>query len=225
MNNVSPDMSFLEMLDVLNEELIIKGEEPVAFDHDCREGICGSCSLYINGRPHGPKRGVTACQLHMRSFHDGQSIVIEPWRANAFPVVKDLIVDRSAFDRIITAGGFVSVNSGGAADANSILISKDDVEYALDASQCIGCGACVAVCKNSSASLFVGAKIAHLSRLPQGSPERHKRAINMIKQMDKEGFGSCTNTEACAAECPKEISMDVIVTMRKEYMKAIKEME
>lgn len=158
-------------------------------------------------------------------FHDGQSIVIEPWRANAFPVVKDLIVDRSAFDRIITAGGFVSVNSGGAADANSILISKDDVEYALDASQCIGCGACVAVCKNSSASLFVGAKIAHLSRLPQGSPERHKRAINMIKQMDKEGFGSCTNTEACAAECPKEISMDVIVTMRKEYMKAIKEME
>ncbi|KAA0210821.1 MAG: succinate dehydrogenase/fumarate reductase iron-sulfur subunit [Ignavibacteriaceae bacterium] len=224
-NNVSPDMSFLEMLDVLNEELIIKGEEPVAFDHDCREGICGSCSLYINGRPHGPKRGVTACQLHMRSFHDGQSIVIEPWRANAFPVVKDLIVDRSAFDRIITAGGFVSVNSGGAADANSILISKDDVEYALDASQCIGCGACVAVCKNSSASLFVGAKIAHLSRLPQGSPERHKRAINMIKQMDKEGFGSCTNTEACAAECPKEISMDVIVTMRKEYMKAIKEME
>jgi len=224
-NNVSPDMSFLEMLDVLNEELIIKGEEPVAFDHDCREGICGRCSLYINGRPHGPKRGVTACQLHMRSFHDGQSIVIEPWRANAFPVVKDLIVDRSAFDRIITAGGFVSVNSGGAADANSILISKDDVEYALDASQCIGCGACVAVCKNSSASLFVGAKIAHLSRLPQGSPERHKRAINMIKQMDKEGFGSCTNTEACAAECPKEISMDVIVTMRKEYMKAIKEME
>lgn len=224
-NNVSPDMSFLEMLDVLNEELIIKGEEPVAFDHDCREGICGSCSLYINGRPHGPKRGVTACQLHMRSFHDGQSIVIEPWRANAFPVVKDLIVDRSAFDRIITAGGFVSINSGGAADANSILISKDDVEYALDASQCIGCGACVAVCKNSSASLFVGAKIAHLSRLPQGSPERHKRAINMIKQMDKEGFGSCTNTEACAAECPKEISMDVIVTMRKEYMKAIKEME
>lgn len=223
--DISPDMSFLEMLDVVNVDLVKKGEDPIAFDHDCREGICGSCSLYINGRAHGPKKGVTACQLHMRSFHDGQTVVIEPWRANAFPVIKDLVVDRTALDRIITSGGYVSVNTGGAPDGNSILIPKDQLEYALDAAQCIGCGACVAACKNSSASLFVGAKIAHMARLPQGEPERQERVINMVEQMDAEGFGACTNTEACSAECPKEISMDVIATMRREYYKSVKEMK
>jgi succinate dehydrogenase iron-sulfur subunit len=217
---ISTEMSFLEMLDVINEDLIKKGEEPIAFDHDCREGICGMCSLYINGRPHGPKSAITACQLHMRNFKDGETIVVEPWRAKAFPVVKDLIVDRSAFDRIMQAGGFISANTGGAPDANAIPISKMTAEEAMDAAACIGCGACVAACKNSSAMLFVGAKVAHLGRLPQGDAEREKRVIAMVEQMEKEGFGACTNTEACSAECPKEISMDVIAMLRREYYKA-----
>jgi succinate dehydrogenase / fumarate reductase iron-sulfur subunit len=217
---ISTEMSFLEMLDVINEGLIKKGEEPIAFDHDCREGICGMCSLFINGRPHGPKSAITACQLHMRNFKDGEIIVVEPWRAKAFPVVKDLIVDRSAFDRIMQAGGFISANTGGAPDANAIPISKMTAEEAMDAAACIGCGACVAACKNSSAMLFVGAKVAHLGRLPQGDAEREKRVIAMVEQMEKEGFGACTNTEACSAECPKEISMDVIAMLRREYYKA-----
>jgi succinate dehydrogenase / fumarate reductase iron-sulfur subunit len=217
---ISTEMSFLEMLDVINEGLIKKGEEPIAFDHDCREGICGMCSLFINGRPHGPKSAITACQLHMRNFKDGETIVVEPWRAKAFPVVKDLIVDRSAFDRIMQAGGFISANTGGAPDANAIPISKMTAEEAMDAAACIGCGACVAACKNSSAMLFVGAKVAHLGRLPQGDAEREKRVIAMVEQMEKEGFGACTNTEACSAECPKEISMDVIAMLRREYYKA-----
>jgi succinate dehydrogenase / fumarate reductase iron-sulfur subunit len=217
---ISTEMSFLEMLDVVNEGLIKKGEEPIAFDHDCREGICGMCSLFINGRPHGPKSAITACQLHMRNFKDGETIVVEPWRAKAFPVVKDLIVDRSAFDRIMQAGGFISANTGGAPDANAIPISKKTAEEAMDAAACIGCGACVAACKNSSAMLFVGAKVAHLGRLPQGDAEREKRVIAMVEQMEKEGFGACTNTEACSAECPKEISMDVIAMLRREYYKA-----
>ena len=208
------------MLDVVNERLIHKGEDPIAFDHDCREGICGMCSLFINGRPHGPKSAITACQLHMRNFSDGETVVIEPWRAKAFPVVKDLIVDRSAFDRIMQAGGFISANTGGAPDANAIPISKDTAEDAMDAAACIGCGACVAACKNSSAMLFVGAKVAHLGRLPQGNAEREKRVLAMVEQMEKEGFGACTNTEACSAECPKEISMDVIAMLRREYYKA-----
>ncbi len=219
-NDVSPDMSFLEMIDVVNENLIKNGEEPIAFDHDCREGICGSCSMFINGRPHGPQRGVATCQLHMRSFKDGDTITIEPFRAKAFPVIKDLIVDRSAFDRIMAAGGFVSVSTGGAPDANSVLIPKEDQEKALDAAECIGCGACVAACKNASAMLFVGAKVAHLARLPQGKAERERRALAMVEQMETEGFGSCTNTEACSAECPKQISMDVIAALRREYMRA-----
>lgn len=218
--NISPDMSFLEMIDVVNEELIKKGEDPIAIDHDCREGICGSCGIYINGRPHGPLREITTCQLYMRHFHDGQMIVIEPWRAAAFPVIKDLIVDRSAFDRIIAAGGFISVNTGGAPDANAIPIPKDDQERSLDAAECIGCGACVAACKNASAMLFVSAKASHLVRLPQGKVERERRALAMVAQMEKEGFGSCTNTEACSAECPKGISMDVIAQLRREYFKA-----
>jgi succinate dehydrogenase / fumarate reductase iron-sulfur subunit len=217
---ISTEMSFLEMLDVINEGLIKKGEEPIAFDHDCREGICGMCSLFINGRPHGPKSAITACQLHMRNFKDGETIVVEPWRAKAFPVVKDLIVDRSAFDRIMQAGGFISANTGGAPDANAIPISKMTAEEAMDAAACIGCGACVAACKNSSAMLFVGAKVAHLGRLPQGDAEREKRVLAMVEQMEKEGFGACTNTEACSAECPKEISMDVIAMLRREYYKA-----
>ena len=217
---ISTEMSFLEMLDVVNERLIHKGEDPIAFDHDCREGICGMCSLFINGRPHGPKSAITACQLHMRNFSDGETVVIEPWRAKAFPVVKDLIVDRSAFDRIMQAGGFISANTGGAPDANAIPISKDTAEDAMDAAACIGCGACVAACKNSSAMLFVGAKVAHLGRLPQGNAEREKRVLAMVEQMEKEGFGACTNTEACSAECPKEISMDVIAMLRREYYKA-----
>jgi succinate dehydrogenase / fumarate reductase iron-sulfur subunit len=220
-NDISTDMSFLEMLDWINEDLIKKGEEPIAFDSDCREGICGSCGLYINGRPHGPMRGVATCQLHMRSFKDGETITIEPWRAKAFPVIKDLIVDRSAFDRIIAAGGYISVNTGGAPDGNAIPIPKDEAESAFEAAECIGCGACVAACKNASAMLFVGAKVSHLARLPQGKPEREIRVVAMVEQMEKEGFGSCTNTEACSAECPKEISMDVIAQLRREYYRAL----
>jgi succinate dehydrogenase / fumarate reductase iron-sulfur subunit len=218
--NISADTSFLEMLDVVNEELIKKGEEPIAFDHDCREGICGSCGMYINGRAHGPQVGAATCQLHMRSFKDGDTIVIEPWRAKAFPVIKDLVVDRSSFDRIMAAGGFISVNTGGAPDANAIQVPKEDQESAFDAAACIGCGACVAACKNASAMLFVSAKVAHLARLPQGKPEREKRVMAMVSQMEEEGFGACTNTEACSAECPKEIPMDVIAMLRREYMRA-----
>jgi succinate dehydrogenase / fumarate reductase iron-sulfur subunit len=219
-NNVMSDMSFLEMFDVLNEELISKGEEPIAFDHDCREGICGMCSMYINGRPHGPLKGTTTCQLHMRHFKDGETIVVEPWRAEAFPVIKDLVVDRSSFDRIQQAGGFVSVNTGNAPDANSTPIPKEIADEAFDAATCIGCGACVAACKNGSAMLFVSAKVAQLSLLPQGKPERKERALEMIKVMDEEGFGSCTNTNACEAECPKNISVANIARLNKEYILA-----
>lgn len=219
--NVSPDQSFLEMLDVLNEELIHKGDEPIAFDHDCREGICGACSMFINGEAHGPGRGITTCQLHMRSFKDGDTIYVEPWRAKAFPVIKDLIVDRSAFDRIIAAGGFVSVNtSGNPVDANAIPIPKDAADKAFDAATCIGCGACVATCKNSSAMLFVSAKVSQLALLPQGQVEAKERVLNMVKQMDLEGFGNCTNTGACEVECPKGISLENIARMNKEYLKA-----
>ena len=205
--DISPDMSFLEMFDVLNEQLITKGEEPIAFDHDCREGICGMCSMFINGRPHGPKRGVTTCQLHMRSFKNGDTIVVEPWRAAAFPVIKDLTVDRSAFDRIISKGGFISVNTGNAQDANNIPIPKTDADAAFNAAACIGCGACVATCKNSSAMLFVSAKISQLALLPQGKIEATTRVKNMVAQMDEEGFGNCTNTGACEIECTKGISL------------------
>lgn len=217
---ISSDMSFLEMFDVLNEELINKGEEPIAFDHDCREGICGMCSMYINGRPHGPLRGVTTCQLHMRSFKDGDTITVEPWRAQSFPVIKDLVVDRSSFDRIIAAGGYVSVNTGNAQDANNIPIPKDDADDAFSAAACIGCGACVAACKNASAMLFVSAKISQLALLPQGQVEQQTRAENMVAQMDAEGFGSCTVTGACEAECPKEISLTNIARMNREYLSA-----
>jgi succinate dehydrogenase / fumarate reductase, iron-sulfur subunit len=220
LDHVSADMSFLEMLDVLNHDLILKGEDPVAFDHDCREGICGMCSLYINGRPHGPLQ-TTTCQLHMRSFKDGQSITIEPWRAKAFPVIKDLIVDRSAFDRIQQAGGYVSVNTGGVPDANEIPIPKKVADEAFDAATCIACGACVAACKNSSASLFVSAKISQLALLPQGQTERKERAERMVTQMDAEGFGSCTNTYACEAECPKGIKVSNIARMNREYLSAM----
>jgi succinate dehydrogenase / fumarate reductase iron-sulfur subunit len=220
LENITTEMSFLEMLDVLNEKLTHQGEDPVAFEHDCREGICGCCGIYINGRAHGPQQRITTCQLYMRNFDDGETIVLEPWRAKAFPVIKDLMVDRSAFDRIIAAGGFISVNAGGAPDANSNLITKHNLDKALDAAECIGCGACVAACKNASAMLFVSAKIAHLNRLPQGKPERDKRAYAMIAQMEKEGFGACTNTEACSFECPKGISMDVIAETRREYFRA-----
>lgn len=219
-DNISPDMSFLEMLDVLNESLISRGEEPVAFDHDCREGICGMCSLYINGRPHGPQTGVTTCQLHMRSFKDGDTIYIEPWRANAFPVIKDLIVDRRAFDRIIQAGGYISVNTGAAQDANCIPIPKRDADKAFAAAACIGCGACVAACKNASAMLFVAAKVSHLALLPQGRVEAKERVLNMVRQMDLEGFGNCTNTGACAVECPKGISLENIARMNREFLVA-----
>ncbi|RRQ49959.1 succinate dehydrogenase/fumarate reductase iron-sulfur subunit [Maribacter algicola] len=218
-NDVSPDMSFLEMLDVLNSGLILKGEEPVAFDHDCREGICGSCSLYINGEAHGPDRGVTTCQLHMRKFKDGDTIYIEPFRATAFPVIKDLIVDRSAFDRIQNAGGFISVNtSGNTIDANTIPINKHDADDAFSAATCIGCGACVASCKNSSAMLFVGAKVSQYALLPQGRVEAVDRVKNMVAQMDLEGFGNCTNTGACEVECPKGISLENIARMNREYL-------
>jgi succinate dehydrogenase / fumarate reductase iron-sulfur subunit len=218
--DISPDMSFLEMLDVVNEELQKNNEVPIAFDHDCREGICGSCGMFINGRPNGPLKGITTCQLYMRNFKDGDTITVEPFRAKAFSIIKDLIVDRSAFDRIIAEGGYISVNTGGTPEANSIPISKDKAESALDAAECIGCGSCVAVCVNASAVLFVGAKISHLARLPQGLAERGKRVDAMIAQMDKEGFGACSNTEACSAECPKEIGHDVIAQLRREYYRA-----
>lgn len=219
--DVSPDMSFLEMLDVLNSELITKGDEPVAFDHDCREGICGSCSLYINGEAHGPDRLVTTCQLHMRKFKDGETIYIEPFRAKAFPVIKDLVVDRSSFDRVQHAGGFISVNtSGNTQDANSIPIEKANADKAFDAATCIGCGACVASCKNSSAMLFVGAKVSQFALLPQGQVEATDRVLNMVKQMDEEGFGNCTNTGACEIECPKGISLENIARMNREYLKS-----
>ena len=220
-SDISPDMSFLEMLDVLNQELINKGEEPVAFDHDCREGICGMCSMYVNGRAHGPDTGITVCQLHMRSFSDGDTIYIEPWRATAFPVIKDLIVDRSAFDRIQHAGGFISVNtSGNTQDANAIPIEKDHADKAFDAATCIGCGACVASCKNASAMLFVSAKVSQFALLPQGQVEATDRVLSMVKQMDAEGFGNCTNTGACEVECPKGISLENIARMNREYMSA-----
>ncbi|SFH29619.1 succinate dehydrogenase/fumarate reductase iron-sulfur subunit [Pedobacter insulae] len=218
--NISPDMSFLEMFDVLNEDLITKGDEPIVFDHDCREGICGMCSMFINGRPHGPKDAVTTCQLHMRSFKDGDTIVVEPWRAKAFPVIKDLTVDRSAFDRVIAAGGFISVNTGNAQDANNLPIPKAQADAAFEAAACIGCGACVATCKNASAMLFVSAKISQLALLPQGQPERYKRVQNMVAQMDAEGFGNCTNTGACEAECPKGISLENIARMNRDYYSA-----
>ncbi len=218
--DVSPDMSFLEMLDVVNEDLIGKGDEPIAFDHDCREGICGSCSMMINGKPHGGQRGTTTCQLHMRSFKDGDQVYIEPWRAKAFPVVKDLVVDRGAFDRIISKGGFVSVATGGVPDANSIPISKEAADTAMDAAECIGCGACVAACKNASAMLFVSAKVSHLANLPQGQTESMERATHMVEQMDKEGFGNCTNYFECEAACPKQISVGFIAKMNRDFLKA-----
>ncbi len=217
-DNVSTEMSFLEMFDVLNEKLINEGKDPIAFDHDCREGICGSCSMHINGRPHGPWHATTVCQLHMRAFKDGETIVVEPWRSQAFPVIKDLIVDRSAFDRIIQAGGYISVNTGNPVDANAIPIEKDKADTAFAAAACIGCGACVAACKNSSAMLFMSAKVAHLALLPQGAPERKSRVLNMVAQMDKEEFGSCTFTGACEAVCPKEISITNISRLNAEYI-------
>ena len=218
---IDPDMSFLEMLDILNQDLIKRGEEPVAFDHDCREGICGMCSLVINGSPHGPDKGTTTCQLHMRRFKSGDTIYIEPFRGTAFPVIKDLVVDRSAFDRIQQSGGYVSVNtSGNTVDANATPIPKPDADEAFKAAACIGCGACVASCKNSSAMLFVGAKVSQYSRLPQGKVEARERVLNMVKQMDKEGFGNCTNTGACEAHCPKGISLDNILNLNREYIKA-----
>nr|WP_121269686.1 succinate dehydrogenase/fumarate reductase iron-sulfur subunit [Pedobacter schmidteae] len=220
LSEISPDMSFLEMFDVLNEQLISKGDEPVVFDHDCREGICGACSMFINGRPHGPKEGVTTCQLHMRSFKDGDTIVVEPWRAKAFPVIKDLTVDRSAFDRVIAAGGFISVNTGNAQDANNLPIPKVQADSAFEAAACIGCGACVATCKNASAMLFVSAKISQLAQLPQGQPERYRRVQSMVAQMDAEGFGNCTNTGACEAECPKGISLENIARMNRDFYSA-----
>jgi succinate dehydrogenase / fumarate reductase iron-sulfur subunit len=218
--DVEPDMSFLEMLDVVNKELCEKGEEPIAFDSDCREGICGTCSLMIDGRAHGPSKGATTCQIYMREFSDGATIHVEPWRAKAFPVIKDLVTDRGAFDRIIQRGGFVSVNTGGAQDANNLPVPKPDAELAMDAAACIGCGACVAACKNASAMLFVASKVSHLSLLPQGAPERKTRVLRMVEQMDREGFGSCTNYFECEAACPKEISVGFIARMNREYLKA-----
>jgi len=221
-NNISDHMSFLEMLDILNEQLIEKGEEPVAFDHDCREGICGMCSLFINGEAHGPDRGITTCQLHMRMFKDGDTITIEPWRATAFPVIKDLMVDRSAFERIQQAGGYISVNtSGNTQDANAIPIPKYDADRSMDAAACIGCGACVATCKNSSAMLFVSAKVSQFALLPQGRVEATERVLNMVNQMELEGFGNCTNTGACEVECPKGISLENIARLNREYLKAV----
>jgi len=219
-SDISTEMSFLEMIDVLNEKLVSEKKEPVAFDHDCREGICGMCSMYINGRAHGPWEGTTTCQLHMRAFNNGETITVEPWRAGAFPVIKDLVVDRSAFDRIQQAGGFVSVNTGNAQDANCLPINKDDADTSFAAAACIGCGACVAACKNASAMLFVSAKVSQYALLPQGQPERTTRVLNMVAQMDKEGFGSCTNTGACEAECPKEISITNIARLNREYLGA-----
>ncbi|AYV54568.1 MULTISPECIES: succinate dehydrogenase/fumarate reductase iron-sulfur subunit [Leptospira] len=216
--DISPNMSFLEMLDVVNEELITKGDDPIAFEHDCREGICGSCNLMINGQAHGPHQGVTSCQLHMRSFKDGDTVYVEPWRAKAFPVIKDLVVDRSAFDRIIQSGGFISINTGGAPDANALPIPKVDADVAMDAATCIGCGACVASCKNASAMLFVSAKITHLGLLPQGKVEQKERVKKMINAMDAEGFGNCTNQYECEAVCPKSIKRDFIRTMNRDYI-------
>jgi succinate dehydrogenase / fumarate reductase iron-sulfur subunit len=220
-NDISPDMSFLEMLDVVNEGLIHRGEEPIAFDHDCREGICGTCGMVINGTAHGPLAATTTCQLHMRTFKDGDQIVIEPWRAAPFPIIKDLVVDRSSFDRIIQSGGYVSVSTGGAPDANAIPIAKADADRAMDAAACIGCGACVAACKNASAMLFVAAKISHLSLLPQGKVEKDHRVLSMVEAMDREGFGNCTVMTSCEAVCPKEISLDVISRMNREYVAAL----
>ena len=221
LDHVNEHMSFLEMLDVLNEQLIAKREEPVAFEHDCREGICGTCSLVIDGRPHGPMKGTTTCQLHMRNYKDGDTIVIEPFRAQAFPVIKDLVVNRSAFDRIIQSGGYVSVNTGQAQDANNIPVGKDVAGKAFDAAACIGCGACVAACPNASAMLFTSAKVSHLALLPQGQVERRQRVLDMVAQMDKEGFGKCSNVTACEAECPKEISVENIARMNREYLSAV----
>lgn len=218
--NIPSDASFLEMLDIVNDGLEMRGEEPIAFEHDCREGICGCCGMVVNGRPHGPGQGITTCQLYMRSFQDGQSITIEPWRAKAFPIIRDLVVDRSVFDTIITAGGFISVNAGSAPEANSIPIPQDDAELAMDAAACIGCGACVAACKNASAMLFVSAKIAHLVLLPQGRPERRQRALAMVEAMDAAGFGNCTNESECEAECPKNISVANIARLNREYLRA-----
>lgn len=220
LEGISSEMSFLEMFDILNEQLINEGKEPVAFDHDCREGICGACSMYINGKPHGPWELNTTCQLHMRAFKDGDTIVVEPWRAKAFPVIKDLVVDRTSFDRIIQAGGYISVNTGNAVDANAIPIEKEKADAAFAAAACIGCGACVAACKNSSAMLFLSAKVSHLALLPQGDPERKNRVLDMVAQMDKEGFGACTNTNACEATCPKGISVSNIARLNQEYIRA-----
>ena len=219
--DISPDASFLEMLDLVNESLIREGDDPIAFDSDCREGICGSCSCMVNGVAHGPEPGVATCQLYMRDFADGQTITVEPWRARAFPIIKDLVVDRSAFDRIIAAGGYISVNTGSAPEANETLVAKPDADSAFEAAACIGCGACVAACKNASASLFLGAKIEHLSRLPQGQPERLRRVRRMVEQMEAEGFGGCSNEAECEAICPKEISTRVIQRMSSDYLKAL----
>lgn len=219
-NQVSPDASFLEMLDYVNEGLVKKGEEPIVFDHDCREGICGSCGFMIDGNAHGPQKGTTVCQLHMRHFENGQTLTLEPWRAKAFPIIKDLMVDRTAFDRIIKAGGYISANTGGAPDANAVPIPKPDADEAFMSATCIGCGACVASCKNASAALFTSAKITHLSLLPQGKVEREQRALDMVAQMDAEGFGACTSTGVCSASCPKEISLTNIASMNREFLKA-----
>ena len=219
-SDVNADMSFLEMMDVLNDELVRKGEEPVVFDHDCREGICGMCSMYINGRAHGPKRATTTCQLYMRNFSDGETITIEPWRASSFPVLRDLSVDRSSFDNIIQAGGFISVNTGQAQDANSTPVNKEDADLSMDAAACIGCGACVAACKNASAMLFVSAKVSQFALLPQGQSERSERVLAMVNTMEEEGFGSCTNTGACEAECPKEISISNIARLNRDFLAA-----
>jgi succinate dehydrogenase / fumarate reductase iron-sulfur subunit len=219
-SNIPPDASFLEMLDIVNGELEMQGEEPIVFEHDCREGICGSCGMVINGRPHGPGQGTTTCQLYMRSFRDGQAIVVEPWRARAFPVIKDLAVDRSAFDHIIAAGGFISINTGSAPEGNSILVPRDAAEAAMDAAACIGCGACVAACKNASAMLFVAAKVAHLGLLPQGQPEHRQRVLSMVEAMDAAGFGNCTNEYECEAECPKNISVSNIARMNREFLRS-----
>lgn len=221
LNNVNPDMSFLEMLDILNQKLILKGEEPVAFDHDCREGICGACSMVIDGNPHGPQKSTTTCQLHMRHYQDGQTIVIEPFRAKAFPVVKDLVVDRSAFDRIIQSGGYISVNTGSSPDGNAIPIAKEKADLAFDAATCIGCGACVAACRNGAAMLFVSAKVSQLTLLPQGQAERSERVAKMVYQMDTEDFGSCTNMGSCAGACPKDISLENIARLNREFMRSM----
>jgi succinate dehydrogenase / fumarate reductase iron-sulfur subunit len=219
--NLNPNMSFLEMLDVVNEEITKRGEDPIAFDHDCREGICGMCSCFINGEPHGPEYKVATCQTYMRSFRDGETITVEPFRARAFPLIKDLVIDRSAFDRIIQAGGFISVSTGSAPDANAIPVPKPDADRAMDAAACIGCGACVAVCKNASAMLFVAAKVSHLNLLPQGKPEKDQRALAMVEQMDQEGFGACTVTGSCEAVCPKGISLNFIAKMNRDYLGAL----